>query len=259
MATPEEISRRMRSNAQRRGPSSNNTAAEDTWDFAPMTFPSQPTNDLTFPGRTVRNYRAPYGGDNFMGGVATMGGNPQSQQYAGIGYGGGPTAGNFNMGGEIPGGGFNPVGNQVMGGGQFMPGDAGVSGLNLGPTKGENYSNFNKYGETGGTGQNNPGDIPAAEGNWLDYGQFGLGVANVGLGVWGALEASKMNSFMRDYYSGQEDLQRADFANAARSTNQSISDREMMRQSAAGNRFGSGASENAVSASMDKWGVDETF
>jgi len=100
---------------------------------------------------------------------------------------------------------------------------------------------------------------PSVEGAWVKPAQIGLGVAQVGLGVYNALEQSKMNKFMRGYYGDQMDLQRADFTNNARSTNEALEARARTRASAAGHSFDSAENKAAVSSYMDQWGVKETF
>jgi hypothetical protein len=104
---------------------------------------------------------------------------------------------------------------------------------------------------------NAPEALPDVQGRWVDKGKFGLGVAEFGLGVYNALEARKMNKFMRGYYGDQMAMQRTDFANAARSANQALSSREERLASARG--LTGTDREAAVQSSMDKWGVDEDF
>jgi hypothetical protein len=103
------------------------------------------------------------------------------------------------------------------------------------------------------------GKTPDAAGGWMKAGNFGLGVAKVGLGIYNALESSKMNKFMRGYYGDQMDLQTADFANAAKSTNEALAARQGRILSARGE--GAGGSEQnqaGVDTYMKTWGVEET-
>jgi len=106
----------------------------------------------------------------------------------------------------------------------------------------------------------NEGSMPDKAGGWLDYGNFGLDFAKVGLGVYGALEQAKMNKFMQGYYGDQMDMQRADFENAAKSTNTELAAREARRIDAMGGpTFGSDENKAQVDAYMSKWGVRESF
>lgn len=103
------------------------------------------------------------------------------------------------------------------------------------------------------------GDTPKMGGGWMEAGEFGLGVAKVGLGIYSALQQSKMNKFMRKYYGDQMELQKADFANNARSTNEALQERQARRLSARGQgAIGSATNQAGVSSYMDRWGVDET-
>lgn len=115
------------------------------------------------------------------------------------------------------------------------------------------------FDPTGGAATKSNSLFPNMEGKWMEAGEFGLGVAKVGLGIYSALEQSKMNKFMRGYYGDQIALQKADFANNARSTNEALSERQARRLSARGaGPIGSAANQAGVNQYMDKWGVDET-
>jgi hypothetical protein len=107
-------------------------------------------------------------------------------------------------------------------------------------------------------GAKTPG-IPDMGGKWMDGANIGLGFAKVGLDVYNALEQSKMNKFMKGYYGDMMDMQKSTFENEAKITNASIAQREQNKQSAAGNAFGTAASDAAVAATLDKWGVKGTF
>ncbi len=103
------------------------------------------------------------------------------------------------------------------------------------------------------------GEEPAAMGNWLKGGQLALGAGKLGLGVYSALEAAKMNKFMRGYYGDQMDLQQADFANAARSTNEALSSRRERQLDSRGMAIADTAQSKAmVDDYMKKHGVDES-
>lgn len=101
--------------------------------------------------------------------------------------------------------------------------------------------------------------LPDINGDWMDGAKIGLGVAEVGLGVWNALEQSKMNKFMRGYYGDQMKMQRADFANNAKSANQSLEQQQKTALSAQGFGFDSAENKAGTASHMDKWGVKETF
>ena len=100
---------------------------------------------------------------------------------------------------------------------------------------------------------------PDVKGEWLGKADFGLGVAEVGLGVWNAFEQRKMNKFMRGYYGDQMDLQRADFGNAAHTANLDLEARERSRQSGQGHTFDSDENKAAVKAFMQDNRLQETF
>ncbi|RLB94502.1 MAG: hypothetical protein DRH26_01060 [Deltaproteobacteria bacterium] len=104
-----------------------------------------------------------------------------------------------------------------------------------------------------------PAKVPDVAGSWTDKGKFGLGVAKVGLGVYSALEQAKMNKFMRGYYGDQMDLQKADFSNMAKSTNEAMAARQQRISSAHGNAYDSEANKASVASHMDTWGVQENI
>lgn len=122
-----------------------------------------------------------------------------------------------------------------------------------------------QYALDGGLGKNIEigGVMPEGQGlgGWMDpqgKGGLALGAAGIGLGVYNALEQAKMNKFMREeYYGPQMDLERTDFQNAARGTNEALSGRRERQLSAQG--VVGDESKAAVGAYMDQWGVDETF
>lgn len=114
------------------------------------------------------------------------------------------------------------------------------------------------FGEVGGPMSATTG-APAAQGGWMQKGKFGMEVAGTALGVYNALEQSKMNKFMQGYYGDQMDLQRTDFANAARSTNAELAARQERILSARGVATGSEESKAGVASHMDQWGVQENF
>jgi len=126
-------------------------------------------------------------------------------------------------------------------------------GLNQEPVAGLNIN-----------GSSAPGGMPAAAGNggWMDKngkGGMALGVAQVGLGVYNAMEQAKMNKFMRGYYGDQMAMQKTDFSNAAKSTNEALSARQGRILSAQGTTTGTAANQAGVNDYMKQWGVNEKF
>lgn len=102
-------------------------------------------------------------------------------------------------------------------------------------------------------------DTPGKEGAWTSGVGMALDVAGVGLDVYNALEQSKMNKFMRSYYGDQMDMQKTDFANAAKGTNEALAGRARTRASAAGHSFDSAENKAQTSSYMDQWGMQETY
>jgi hypothetical protein len=102
------------------------------------------------------------------------------------------------------------------------------------------------------------GAKPEVEGEWLKPATFGLGVAKVGLGVYNALEQTKMNEFMRGYYGDQMELQQTDFANAAQGSNEALAAKQGRILSSQGMTTGTDANKKGVAEYMDKWGAQET-
>lgn len=99
----------------------------------------------------------------------------------------------------------------------------------------------------------------ADKGSGGGWASTALNAAEIGLGVYNALESAKMNKFLRGHYKDQMALQRADFANQARSVNTALEDRQARRQSSqTGHEIGSAANQAATAAYMDKHRVDET-
>jgi hypothetical protein len=103
------------------------------------------------------------------------------------------------------------------------------------------------------------GGPPTAMGQWTAGVGLAKDVAGIGLGVWNAMETSKMNKFMKHYYEGKQDMDRENFKSSARDYNQSVDWRAKVRSSAAGNAEGSDAMKASQAADMAKWGASETF
>lgn len=99
---------------------------------------------------------------------------------------------------------------------------------------------------------------PDMGGTWMDGTKTILDVAKVGMGIYSALDQSKMNKFMRGYYGDQMALQTADFANNAKSTNASLEQRAQNKLSAQGFSFDSAENKAGTADYMKQWGVKET-
>jgi hypothetical protein len=93
----------------------------------------------------------------------------------------------------------------------------------------------------------------------MNKANFGLGAVQVGLGVFNALEQSKMDKFMRGYYGDLMDMQRTDFANAAKSTNTELAGRRERVLSSQGQTTGTPGNAAGVADYMKQWGVSESF
>jgi hypothetical protein len=103
---------------------------------------------------------------------------------------------------------------------------------------------------------------PAAQGGWFDMkgkGGMLLGGAQVALGAFNAFDQAKMNDFMKGYYGNQMALQKTDFANAAKSTNTAMSEREGRRLDATGIGYDTAANKAGRDNYMKDWGVQTTF
>jgi hypothetical protein len=115
----------------------------------------------------------------------------------------------------------------------------------------------------GGSGVDVLGRIkPPVTGEWFDMqgkGGLAIGGANVALGAFNSWMGLKNQKFMQDYYGKDMQLKIADYANNARSANESL-----------GRNFSEGLNARGISASSDvgkqqyadymsKWGAKETI
>lgn len=123
----------------------------------------------------------------------------------------------------------------------------GAGGLDLGDT-------FQFSGQSGSLAAPTP-PIPEVGGSWLEKGKLGLGAAQVGLGIYNALEQSKMNKFMKGYYGDQLEMQEKDFQNTVKSTNEGLSTRAGNKMSMLGYGVNSDEYKAGVADQMTKWGV----
>jgi len=140
----------------------------------------------------------------------------------------------------VGGGGLQPL---FSGGELYNNGIGGSSNFDLG------FGQFNK------SGVKSP---PSAKGGWMDGLNTAVGVAQVGLGVYNAMQQAKVNKFMQKYYGDKMALEKADFANAAHSTNEALTRRRERQLDSQGIAAGSNASKQQVGDYMKKWGVQET-
>lgn len=139
----------------------------------------------------------------------------------------------------------------------FTGGD--VAGMNTGGDEGGFFSGF------GGLINSAFGDTTTAadgttktSGAWTNAASAAASIGQVALGAYSAMEQSKMNDFMKGYYSDQMDLQKTDFSNAAKSANEALSAKQGRILSAQGKTTGTAANEQGVASYMDTWGSQET-
>jgi hypothetical protein len=128
--------------------------------------------------------------------------------------------------------------------------------------KGVNQYGVNTDGVNHITGAATPGS-PEAQGGWFDMkgkGGMALGAAQVGLGVYSAINQEKQNDFMRGYYGNQMALQKTDFMNSADDLNRRNSEREGRRLEASkGIMYGTTANDAGRADYMKNWGVKNSF
>lgn len=105
-----------------------------------------------------------------------------------------------------------------------------------------------------GTGVKPPDKLGA----WTKGAGMAVDVAQVGLGIYNAMEQSKMNKFMKSYYGDQMDLMKADYTNNARSANQALSWQRQQIDSAAGINPNSAEGQKMNADYMAQWGAKET-
>lgn len=148
----------------------------------------------------------------------------------------------------------------------FMSSNAANSGtvINTGSSMGSPNAalQFNQQGTPGAGisygGARTPDSMPGVKGAWVDKANFGLGVAQVGLGVYNAMEQSKMNKFMRSYYGDQIAMMKTDFTNAAKDANSRLQWQQQERIASQGQDPNSDASKQATADYMAQWGAKET-
>jgi hypothetical protein len=146
-----------------------------------------------------------------------------------------PVAGqgfSLGFGGSVPGAGADT-------GGFMANANIGQNGYNLGTPS------LNTEGVK----------TPDMGGGWMSDIGTGLKVAQVGLGVYNAMEQSKMNDFMKGYYGNEMARNKVDFNNAVDDANSRRELRAENKASAAGFAFGSDESKNRIASDMSQWGA----
>jgi len=132
--------------------------------------------------------------------------------------------------------------------------------IGSGSTSAEDKKQATQYYTKSTDGEIVPVDLPEAEGTWMDTAKLGLNVADIGTGIFNAYSQYRNNKFLKKYYENQMDLQRADFANNARSTNEALQSRKAVRVSAHdGLNPYQGEGQRKVADYMKKWGVSEAY
>jgi hypothetical protein len=98
---------------------------------------------------------------------------------------------------------------------------------------------------------------PGLGGGWTSGVGTASQIANVGLGIYSALEQSKMNQFMRGYYGNEMARNKADFNNNVTSTNAALDKQARTSASQNGFAFGTAGNNAAAADAMSKWGVQK--
>lgn len=101
--------------------------------------------------------------------------------------------------------------------------------------------------------------VPELGGGWTSKAGMALNFVNAGVGVANAMSNIRQNKFMRGYYGDQMNLQKADFGNAARSTNAELAARQERILGAQGLATGSAENKAAVADYMKQWGAKEKY
>lgn len=97
------------------------------------------------------------------------------------------------------------------------------------------------------------------KGSWTESLSTGVDIAKIGVAAFSAWDTAKMNDYLRDYYSGQEAIQMADYTANAKDYNKSTSLSASARYAGnTGNSMGSAENDAHTGEYMKKWGVSET-
>lgn len=127
-----------------------------------------------------------------------------------------------------------------------------------GPVVGLDTPSFNP-GLVPNAGSSIGASTPELGGGWTSKAGLALSAVSAGVGVANAIDGIKMNKFMRGYYGDQMKLQRADFGNAAKSTNTELAARQERILGAQGLTTGSEENKAATADYMKQWGVKEKY
>ena len=119
-------------------------------------------------------------------------------------------------------------------------------------------SQFNSDALRTDGGQMEWGAMPKAEGNWVQGAKMGLSAIQTGMGIYSAINQSKINKFMQSYYKDQMNLMKTDFTNTAKAANESLAGKQERLLSAQGYAMGSEEMQQGVAGHMAKWGAKET-
>lgn len=99
-------------------------------------------------------------------------------------------------------------------------------------------------------------NTPTVQGTWTDKASFGLGLADVAVDAFSAIQAAKMNKFMRSYYGNQMDMMKTDFNNAANDSRRNLEARSRAEISSQGINADSEEGQAYVANQMDKWAAN---
>ena len=93
-------------------------------------------------------------------------------------------------------------------------------------------------------------------GGWTQFGEFGLKGAEIGLGIFNALEQRKVNKFMQGYYEDRMAMDKQDFNNSVTAANAAMSGQQARLADALGKGVvGTAANNAAIAGYMDQWGA----
>lgn len=102
---------------------------------------------------------------------------------------------------------------------------------------------------------------PTATGNSMfdmkGAGGFALGALNTGISGFGTWMNAKNQKFMQNYYGDQMALQKADYANNARSANERLLSNQQTFLNSQGLDYNTGAGKEQLDSYMAKWGANE--
>ena len=149
---------------------------------------------------------------------------------------------------------INPDNLSFVGGQGQMPKFSGFSLTDLGNANQFADKNYSLFPNIKPPEEEEPEKV----GGWIKPAQFGLAATRVGTGIFNAAQSAEMNKFMREYYGDMRDLQQADFANSARSTNTALEGQRERQLDSQGIAAGSAENTARVADFMKRHGVNET-